>query len=63
MAIEWALELDEDENLCLFFPDAGAAALARREWKLNDPDEALVPPVSNNNYIITKARSTAPPPA
>ena len=44
MAIEWALELDEDENLCLFFPDAGAAALARREWKLDDPDEALVPP-------------------
>ena len=44
VAVEWALELEEDETLCLFFPDAGAAALAKKDWKLDDLDEALVPP-------------------
>lgn len=43
VAIEWALELDEGD-LVLFFPDSGAAALARQEWKMEDLDEALVPP-------------------
>ena len=27
-----------------FFPDAGAAALARQEWKMDNLDEAEVPP-------------------
>ena len=44
VAIEWALSMDEDENLVLFFPDAGAAALARQEWKMDDLEEAEVPP-------------------
>ena len=35
VAIEWALSMEEDENLVLFFPDAGAAALARQEWKID----------------------------
>ena len=33
VAIEWALSMEEDENLVLFFPDAGAAALARQEGR------------------------------
>ena len=44
VAIEWALSMEEEENLVLFFPDAGAAALARQEWKMDDLDEAEVPP-------------------
>ena len=28
----------------LFFPDAGAAALARQEWKMDNLEEAEVPP-------------------
>ena len=44
VAIEWALSMAEDENLVLFFPDAGAAALARQEWKMDDLEEAEVPP-------------------
>ena len=44
VAIEWALAMEEEENLVLFFPDAGAAALARQEWKMDDLDEAEVPP-------------------
>lgn len=37
----WAAELDGD-TLCLFFPDAGAAALAASQWKMGT-DESLVP--------------------
>lgn len=44
VAIEWALSLEEDETLVLFFPDAGAAAGARNDWKMDNPDEAEVPP-------------------
>ena len=44
VAIEWALAMEEDENLVLFFPDAGAAALARQEWKMDNLEEAEVPP-------------------
>jgi hypothetical protein len=44
VAIEWALSVEEDENLVLFFPDAGAAALARQEWKMDNLEEAEVPP-------------------
>ena len=44
VAIEWALSMEEDENLVLFFPDAGAAALARQEWKMDNLEEAEVPP-------------------
>ncbi len=44
VAIEWALAMAEDENLVLFFPDAGAAALARQEWKMDNLEEAEVPP-------------------
>ena len=44
VAIEWALSMAEDENLVLFFPDAGAAALARQEWKMDNLEEAEVPP-------------------
>jgi len=44
VAIEWALALPEDKNLVCFFPDAGAAALARKDWKMDDPEEAEVPP-------------------
>jgi len=44
VAIEWALSLPEDKTLAVFFPDAGAAALARQDWKMDDPDEAEVPP-------------------
>lgn len=44
VAIEWALSLEDGEVLAVWFPDAGAAALARREWKVDDPAVALVPP-------------------
>ena len=44
VAVEWALSLDDGKALAVWFPDAGAAALARREWRMDDLDAALVPP-------------------
>lgn len=41
VAADWARDLD-GKTLCLFFPDAGAAALAASQWKVGQ-NESLVP--------------------